>query len=58
MKIPGMIELRVEMIVVATILINYVVNRLNIKHLRVSAYALKEGVLLNTIQALKDRQLY
>ncbi|MEQ8882444.1 MAG: exopolyphosphatase [Cyclobacteriaceae bacterium] len=58
MQIPGMIELRVEMIVVATILINYVVNRLNIKHLRVSAYALKEGVLLNTIQTLKDRQLY
>ncbi len=58
MQIPGMIELRVEMIVVATILINYVVNKLDIKHLRVSAYALKEGVLLNTIQTLKDRQLY
>ncbi|XOV91822.1 MAG: exopolyphosphatase [Bacteroidota bacterium] len=57
MKIPGMIELRVEMIVVATILICFVVNKLNIKHLRVSAYALKEGVLLNTIQKLKDRQL-
>ncbi len=58
MQIPGMIELRVEMIVVATILISYVVQKLKIKHLRVSAYALKEGVLLNTIQTLKNRQLY
>lgn len=58
MKIPGMIELRVEMIVVATILINFVIKKLNIKDLRVSAYALKEGVLLNTIQKLKDKQLY
>ncbi len=58
MMIPGMIELRVEMIVVATILINFVIDKLNIRELRVSAYALKEGVLLNTIQTLKNKQLY
>ncbi len=53
MQIPGMIELRVEMIVVATILINYVVKKIKINNIRVSAYALKEGVLLNTIHSLK-----
>ena len=45
MEIPGMIELRVDMIVVATVLIRYIVERYNMKRLRVSTYALKEGVL-------------
>lgn len=43
--IPGMIEMRVDMIVVAAWLIQFVLDRLRISHLRVSAYALKEGVL-------------
>lgn len=58
MIIPGMIEMRVEMIVVACILINLIVKKLGIKQLRVSAYALKEGVLLNSIHNLKNRQLH
>ena len=57
MQIPGMIALRVEMIVVATVLINFIITRLNIKQMRVSAYALKEGVLLSTLDSLKKSQL-
>ncbi len=45
MKIPGMIELRVDMIVVACSLINYLISRYAFTNLRVSSYALKEGVL-------------
>ena len=45
MEIPGMIELRVDMIVVATILIYYIIERYDMKKLRISTYALKEGVL-------------
>ena len=45
MAIPGMITLRVDMIVVAVCLIDYVVRTYHIPRLRVSNYALKEGVL-------------
>ncbi|MFY0688859.1 MAG: Ppx/GppA family phosphatase [Cyclobacteriaceae bacterium] len=52
LAIPGMIELRVEMIVVAVVLIRYIIESLGIKSIRVSSYALKEGVLLKTISDL------
>ena len=44
MAIPGMIELRVDMIVVGCILIRFLLQKTNIKRLRVSGYSLKEGV--------------
>ncbi|NIJ55997.1 Ppx/GppA phosphatase family protein [Dyadobacter arcticus] len=43
--IPGMIELRVDMIVVAVCLIDYVLKTYAINKIQVSSYALKEGVL-------------
>ncbi len=45
MEIPGMIELRVDMIVVASVLIWHIIDHYGMKRLRVSTYALKEGVL-------------
>ena len=45
MEIPGMIELRVDMIVVAAILTQYILEQYKMKRIRVSTYALKEGVL-------------
>lgn len=45
MLIPGMIELRVDMIVVAVCLIRFILENHSFKNLRVSSYALKEGVL-------------
>ncbi|MEP5614300.1 MAG: exopolyphosphatase [Cyclobacteriaceae bacterium] len=51
---PGMVEMRVDMIVVATALIHYLIKTLNITNLRVSAYALKEGVLFNTIASVRN----
>ncbi len=45
MEIPGMIEMRVDMIVVACCLINYILNKHGFNRIRVSTYALKEGVL-------------
>jgi len=45
MQIPGMIELRVDMIVVAVCLIEYVLKTYGISHIRTSTYSLKEGVL-------------
>jgi len=45
LKIPGMIEMRVDMIVVASCLINFVINKMNIRNIRVSSHSLKEGML-------------
>lgn len=52
LQIQGMIELRVDMIVVASILINFVLKNAGINQIRVSSYALKEGVLLKTMHEL------
>jgi len=51
MLIPGMIELRVDMIVVACSLIDYLINRYSFDQIRVSSYALKEGVLSDIMEA-------
>lgn len=53
LALPGMIPLRVDMIVVACVLIDFLISKLNLEGIRVSAYALKEGVLLSTIQDFK-----
>jgi len=45
MQIPGMIEMRVDMIVVACCLIKFLLSRYSFEALRVSSYSLKEGVL-------------
>lgn len=49
LAIPGMIEMRVDMIVVACILIEYIIKTLQLENIRVSAYALKEGILHNVL---------
>ena len=45
LAIPGMLEVRVDMIVVAVILIDYILENYDLNKIRVSAYALKEGML-------------
>ncbi len=45
MQIPGMIEMRVDMIVVACCLIKFLLDHYHFDTLRVSSYSLKEGVL-------------
>ncbi|MDA0195343.1 MAG: exopolyphosphatase [Bacteroidetes bacterium] len=53
LQIPGMIEMRVDMIVVASILVKYIIDKIGIQNIRVSAYALKEGILFSTIDSLE-----
>ena len=48
LKIPGMIAMRVDMIVVATLLIKLLIEELDLNQIRVSAFALKEGVLFGS----------
>ena len=45
LSIPGMIELRVDMIVPGVVLIDHVLRSLNIRQIRSTTYALKEGIL-------------
>jgi exopolyphosphatase/guanosine-5'-triphosphate,3'-diphosphate pyrophosphatase len=45
MQLPGMIELRVDMIVVAVCLIDFILKTYGIQHIRTSTYSLKEGIL-------------
>ena len=45
MALAGMIELRVDMIVVGACLIDFVLKRFDIQQIKVSNYALKEGIL-------------
>lgn len=54
LAIPGMIDMRVDMIVVACVLLDYLIHTFNLKDMRVSAYALKEGVLMNTIESIQS----
>ncbi len=51
MQIPGMIEMRVDMIVVASVLIDFVIENYRPQQLRVSSYALKEGLLSRLLHA-------
>ncbi|WP_304236162.1 phosphatase [Jiulongibacter sediminis] len=48
MAIPGMVELRVDMIVVASCLIRYLIQNFNLREIKISKYAMKEGILAVT----------
>lgn len=55
LQIPGMIEMRVDMIVVASCLIRYLLESWTFQRIRVSTYSLKEGVLSTLIQRVKEK---
>ncbi|OKL39073.1 Ppx/GppA phosphatase family protein [Pontibacter flavimaris] len=50
LAIPGMLEMRVDMIVLASILVDFVLQKYNLQEIRTSSYALKEGVLYEMLQ--------
>ena len=45
MSMKGLIKMRVDMIVLATLLLTFVLNKTRIKQMTLSSYALKEGIL-------------
>lgn len=53
MKIPGMIEMRVDMIVVASSLIKFLLEQHTFNRIRVSTYSLKEGVLASMTEKIR-----
>lgn len=48
--LKGLVEMRVDMIVISCLLINFVLKTLDIKEMRVSTYSLKEGALSEIIK--------
>ena len=57
MQIPGMIEMRVDMIVVACCLIKFLLEKYSFSRIRVSTYSLKEGVLAHLSEKVKLGQI-
>jgi exopolyphosphatase / guanosine-5'-triphosphate,3'-diphosphate pyrophosphatase len=45
LAIPGLIPMRVDMIVIASIFVNTILNRCGIRKMKLSTFSLKEGVL-------------
>lgn len=55
LRIPGMIPMRVDMIVVASCLVKYVIDRFGVNTIRVSAYSLKEGMIAVIQEEMNNR---
>jgi exopolyphosphatase/guanosine-5'-triphosphate,3'-diphosphate pyrophosphatase len=53
-KIKGLAAMRVEMIVVAVIMIRFVYKTLEIKNIRLSTFSLKEGMLYDFVTQMKE----
>lgn len=51
LKMKGLVALRVDLIVVSAILVEFVINKLSISKMRYSSYSLKEGVLWNLLNS-------
>jgi exopolyphosphatase / guanosine-5'-triphosphate,3'-diphosphate pyrophosphatase len=56
MQIPGMIEMRVDMIVVACCLVRFLLESHKFDRIRVSTYSLKEGVLAFLSEKIKKEK--
>tara|TARA_R110000823_G_scaffold315359_1_gene446769 strand:+ start:55029 stop:56117 length:1089 start_codon:yes stop_codon:yes gene_type:complete len=53
MHIPGMVTMRVDMIVVASCLIQFVLKHMTSENIKACAYALKEGLLYTSFSHIK-----
>lgn len=53
-NMPGLVPFRIDMIIPATILSLHILSLTKIRSLRLSAYALKEGVLVNEVPGIKQ----
>lgn len=53
-KMKGLAAMRVEMIVVAVIMIRFLFKELNLKSMRLSTFSLKEGMLYDYVKTLKE----
>ncbi|MEI7594962.1 MAG: exopolyphosphatase [Bacteroidota bacterium] len=52
LKMKGLIEMRVDMIVLSTIFVNLFLKKANIQEMKLSTYSLKEGIVYNILNNL------
>jgi exopolyphosphatase/guanosine-5'-triphosphate,3'-diphosphate pyrophosphatase len=52
-EIRGLVEMRVDMIVISCILVSNIIDKLNLQKMRVSTYSLKEGALYKILNKIK-----
>jgi exopolyphosphatase / guanosine-5'-triphosphate,3'-diphosphate pyrophosphatase len=57
MEIPGMIDMRVDMIVVACCLVRFLLEFYTFSRIRVSTYSLKEGVLSHLTEEILNHRI-
>jgi exopolyphosphatase / guanosine-5'-triphosphate,3'-diphosphate pyrophosphatase len=50
LSMKGMVQMRVDMIVIASIMVKHLLNKFDLKKMRYSAYALKEGILEQVVK--------
>ena len=55
-KMKGLAAMRVEMIVVAVIMIKYVMKKIKLNKMRLSTYSLKEGILFDYLESEKESE--
>lgn len=53
LKMKGLIAMRVDMIVISSIFVNLILQKLNLKKMRLSTYSLKEGVITELMNKQK-----
>lgn len=51
----GLVNMRADMIVVASLMVNYILHKLSIRKMRLSSYSLKEGALYKWISGARFR---
>ena len=50
LQLPGLIPFRADMMVLASLFINYILHRLSLPRMRLSTYALKEGLIYEALE--------
>jgi len=56
LELKGLVKQRAPMIVVGSILVNYILNELSVTKFELSKYALKEGVIVDFIKTEENRR--
>ncbi len=49
-QMKGLIEMRIDMIVISSIIVNFIIQSFDIQKMRLSTYSLKEGVLYESLK--------
>jgi exopolyphosphatase/pppGpp-phosphohydrolase len=57
LQIPGLAQERIDMIVVSSALIHFVLDKSRISHIVVSSYSLKMGLFSQALEELKNPEL-